>query len=165
MGLTIVNGIEKYKAACESALKKLNDLYYKVYRKNPECHARYSEEWKIFWVQRSNQLKEQGKDYKNYEFKTDWISYWLRQMELLHKEDLLRKQEEIRKQFGLSEEAVKDISFDSLLEDDDNETTIERSNNEFNIENLSSRGVMMTTITISQIVSRLLAQRRNLSDN
>ncbi|XP_071524421.1 uncharacterized protein [Panulirus ornatus] len=51
-----------------------------VYEKNPESHPQYTQEWKMFWEHRCQQLVKQGLNPFQYDFKSEWALFWPQRM-------------------------------------------------------------------------------------
>ncbi|XP_055906599.1 uncharacterized protein LOC129941863 [Eupeodes corollae] len=62
------------------------DQVYKEYRKDPEKHPVYDEEWRKFWKHRKEQLTREGLDHRNYDFQPEWVRYFAVRIEELYDE-------------------------------------------------------------------------------
>jgi hypothetical protein len=71
------------------------------YLQNPESHPRYDEEWKVFWVQKYEDLVKDGLDPNNHDFIEDWINYWPRKIVSIHKQEVEILKQNIRNQRNL----------------------------------------------------------------
>lgn len=96
--------MEKYKCTIELFTRQLLKEH-KKYKKSPESHPQYGEEWKKFWECRYYQLKKEGKINPNdYDFKPEWISFWTKRMEEIVEEAIEKKKGEVRKQLRLHDD-------------------------------------------------------------
>lgn len=81
-------GREKYKIALDRATEKIMKEY-ELHQQTPESHPLYGEEWKVFWKRRYIQIKKEGKaDPINYDYKAEWIGFWMNRMKVLMEKDL-----------------------------------------------------------------------------
>lgn len=87
---------------------------YSIFKKSPETHPNYSDEWKTFWQRRYNELIAEGKDPNGHNFKPEWIKFWMHRMKQLKLEEIERKKEELRISLNLSEEMAQ--CFDGEIE-------------------------------------------------
>lgn len=88
--------IEKKKIALERATEKIMKEY-KLHKQTPESHPLYGEEWKVFWKRRYIQIKKEGKsDPINYDYKAEWIGFWMNRMKVLMEEDLENIKKELQ---------------------------------------------------------------------
>lgn len=104
----------------------------KGYKKNPEKHPLYPEEWKKFWNRRYKELTAEGIDASKHDFKPEWIKFWLVRMKELHNEELEMKKEKYKAELGLIEnDKSSGIDSDVIevsptpLEDDKSSVTVE----------------------------------------
>ncbi|XP_070508869.1 uncharacterized protein CG7065-like [Chironomus tepperi] len=104
--------IEKYKATVKIAMDVL-DKKFTEYKKNPEKHPLYSDEWKSFWSHRYKELLAEGLDANSYDYKPEWIDFWMKRMKELHEHDITSKKAEIRRKLNLTQEFVSKIENDS----------------------------------------------------
>ncbi|XP_067616183.1 uncharacterized protein [Eurosta solidaginis] len=74
---------------------------YKEYRKNPESHPLYDEEWNLFWRRRKEQLISQGIDHRLYDYQPDWVRYFRCRLEELFEKEIKESKMEVLG--GLSE--------------------------------------------------------------
>lgn len=93
--------MEKYKQTLEAGMKNL-DKDYEKYRRKPEEHPMYKDEWIEFWGRRYKELKKEGRVNANdYNYKPEWIKYWTKRVEEMFKEKREALKEEIRVKFNL----------------------------------------------------------------
>ncbi|KAK6627910.1 hypothetical protein RUM44_010392 [Polyplax serrata] len=104
----------------------------KGYKKNPEKHPLYPEEWKKFWNRRYKELTAEGIDASKHDFKPEWIKFWLVRMKELHNEELQMKKDKYKVELGLAEnDRSSGIDSDVVevsptpLEDDKSNVTVE----------------------------------------
>ncbi|XP_053969959.1 uncharacterized protein LOC128871859 isoform X1 [Anastrepha ludens] len=69
---------------------------YKEYRKNPESHPLYDEEWNGFWRRRKEQLVSQGIDHRSYNYQPEWVKYFKNRLEELFEKEISDSKREIR---------------------------------------------------------------------
>lgn len=74
----------KFKIQQEMAIKKIEENYHE-YRRSPEKHPDYSEEWKNFWQRKYNELLAEGKNANSYDYKPEWVEFWMPRMQELKK--------------------------------------------------------------------------------
>lgn len=101
--------VVQYKSQAEEAIKKLKESF-KDYERNPERHPKYSEEWKMFWSRKFKELLAKGKDANSYDYKPEWVEFWVERMHDLHRMDVDKVKEDLRKQLGLSFKEVEAIN-------------------------------------------------------
>lgn len=99
--------VEKYKTYVHEAVEKL-DENFKKYQKCPDPHPLYEKEWNNFWSRRYGELKAQGKNANDHEFKPEWIVFWTKRMMELHEIEIAKKKEQYRKQMGLSRDEINE---------------------------------------------------------
>ncbi|CAO1396806.1 unnamed protein product [Diamesa tonsa] len=106
---------EKFRYSLKLAVDAINKKY-KEYQESPEKHPLYSEEWTTFWNFRYKQLKKSGIDPLNYDFKPDWVKFWMQKVIILKEAEITKKKVEVRKKLNLppnfepKPEEVKEIS-------------------------------------------------------
>lgn len=91
---------EKYRFSVKLAVDAINKKY-KEYQECPEKHPLYSDEWTTFWNFRYKQLKKSGIDPLNYDFKPDWVKFWMQKVIILKEEEITKKKVEVRKKLNL----------------------------------------------------------------
>uniref|UniRef100_W8B1G1 Uncharacterized protein CG7065 n=1 Tax=Ceratitis capitata TaxID=7213 RepID=W8B1G1_CERCA len=73
---------------------------YREYRKNPESHPLYDEEWNDFWRQRKEQLISQGIDHRSYNYQPEWVKYFKTRLEELFEKELYDSRMEVRDRYS-----------------------------------------------------------------
>ena len=91
---------EKYRFSVKLGVDVINKKY-KEYQECPEKHPLYSDEWTTFWNLRYKQLKKSGIDPLNYDFKPDWVKFWMQKIIILKEEEIEKKKMEVRKKLNL----------------------------------------------------------------
>lgn len=77
-------------------------LEHQKYKKKPENHPEYKNEWTKFWNRRYFELKKEGKDPEKYDFKPEWIEFWTKRMEELFNSCIEAKKAEVLDKLGFS---------------------------------------------------------------
>lgn len=99
-GLKAYN-MQKYKQSAELAIRMIERDYEK-YRRTPEDHPMYKDEWIEFWGRRYKELKKEGRINPNdYDYKPEWIKFWTERMEDIFVESIEGKKRELRARFNL----------------------------------------------------------------
>ncbi|XP_017486703.1 PREDICTED: uncharacterized protein CG7065-like [Rhagoletis zephyria] len=70
---------------------------YREYRKNPESHPLYDEEWNGFWRRRKEQLISQGIDHRSHNYQPEWVKYFKNRLEELFEKEICDSKMEVRK--------------------------------------------------------------------
>ncbi|CAO1392744.1 unnamed protein product [Diamesa serratosioi] len=91
---------EKYRFSVKLGVEAINKKY-KEYQECPEKHPLYSDEWTTFWNFRYKQLKKSGIDPLNFDFKPDWVKFWMQKIIILKEEEIEKKKTEVRKKLNL----------------------------------------------------------------
>ncbi|XP_055853551.1 uncharacterized protein LOC129917189 [Episyrphus balteatus] len=76
---------QAYRHLVDRSKNELDEMY-KEYRKDPEKHPIYDEEWRKFWKHRKDQLTREGLDHRNYDFQPEWVRYFAVRIEELYDE-------------------------------------------------------------------------------
>lgn len=117
---------------CRSPIEKQNiwDIYrrkiaeaandieidYEGYRKNPESHPLYEEEWNNFWQQRKRELGLKGINHRTYNFQPEWVHYFKQRIETLFGEELQQSQLKVRRKLEIPLDAEEDSQRSQMLE-------------------------------------------------
>lgn len=81
---------------------------YKEYRKCPDGHPLYNQEWNKFWKERKDDLVSKGIDPRNYNFQPDWVPYFKNRLEELFGEALEQAKVDVRIRLNIPLDAVED---------------------------------------------------------
>lgn len=83
------------------------------YKKRPESYPSFAEEWKTFWCNRFEEIQAAGKeDPHDYDYRKDWMRYWLVRVKQIYKERYKRLKAELMENLGISKERKnKNVSF------------------------------------------------------
>ncbi|XP_037805713.1 uncharacterized protein LOC119599870 isoform X3 [Lucilia sericata] len=81
---------------------------YENYRKNPESHPLYEEEWNSFWQHRKKELEREGLNHRTYNFQPEWVHYFKQRIEVLFGEALYTSQINIRHRLDIPLDAEED---------------------------------------------------------
>ncbi|KAJ0181363.1 hypothetical protein K1T71_003448 [Dendrolimus kikuchii] len=93
--------IQLAKEKCETiqnAMKKT----YTYFKKYPEQHPMYAEEWSQFWKRRKKEILSKGIDPSKHDFKSEWGVFWMDRMNELHKEKLRVQEMEVYRELCVS---------------------------------------------------------------
>lgn len=93
------------------------ELAYENYRKNPEGHPLYEEEWNDFWQRRKKELEREGVNHRDYNFQPEWVHYFKQRIEQLFGEALHKSQINIRRKLEIPLDAEEDCQHDPLHDD------------------------------------------------
>jgi zinc finger CCCH domain-containing protein 13 len=118
--------LEKYRTLVDIEVKKL-EKSISDYRKSPETHPKYSEEWKLFWCRKYKELLAEGKDANGYDYKPDWIEFWVGRMEELHKINVDKTKDDLRKKLELSLNAIANMEKERSKKEDNKIVLIEQA--------------------------------------
>lgn len=75
---------------------------YANYRKNPENHPQYEEEWNKFWQRRKLEIEEEGLNYRTYNFQPEWVQYFKRRIEHLCDHELQNARNNLYHKYNIS---------------------------------------------------------------
>lgn len=88
------------------------EIAYENYRKNPESHPLYEEEWNNFWQHRKREIEREGIDHRTYNFQPEWVHYFKQRIEVLFGEALHKSQINIRHRLKIPLDAEEDCQRD-----------------------------------------------------
>merc|ERR1740128_857199 len=81
--------------AMETKLLGYAKVKLEKYDSSPEEHPQYSEEWKDFWQNRYNQVKESGADPDTHDYLAEWIPFWSNKSRDLMEAEVEKRQGEL----------------------------------------------------------------------
>lgn len=96
-----------YRREIAHAANKI-ELAYESFRKNPESHPLYEDEWNSFWQRRKKELEREGYDHRSYNFQPEWVQYFKQRIEILFGETLHKSQIDIRHRLKIPLDAEED---------------------------------------------------------
>ncbi|KAM7363423.1 uncharacterized protein ACRADG_000334 [Cochliomyia hominivorax] len=88
------------------------EIAYENYRKNPESHPLYEDEWNNFWQRRKKEIEREGIDHRTYNFQPEWVHYFEQRIEVLFGEALHKSQINIRDRLDIPLDAEEDCQRD-----------------------------------------------------
>lgn len=65
---------QAYRHMVDQGLTNLEERF-KQYRKDPETHPSYNEEWQKFWKRRKDELITAGLDHRKYNYQPEWVRF------------------------------------------------------------------------------------------
>lgn len=83
---------------------------YEGYRRNPESHPQYEQEWNEFWQRRKLDLERDGVNHRTYNFQPEWVQFFKQRIEQLFGEALHKSQITIRRKLDIPLDAEEDDS-------------------------------------------------------
>jgi hypothetical protein len=92
--------VERYLLLIEPKVRRLQ-AKYDEYRKRPETHPLYSEEFSKFCHRRRQELTESGVDAASHNFTSEWIPMFAKRLEDLHRNDVDMKKMAVRRKLHL----------------------------------------------------------------
>ncbi|XP_065371063.1 uncharacterized protein TTLL5 isoform X1 [Calliphora vicina] len=98
---------DAYRREIANAANEI-ELAYENFRKNPESHPLYEEEWNSFWQHRKKELEREGFNHRTYNFQPEWVHYFKQRIEVLFGEALHKSQINIRNRLEIPLDAEED---------------------------------------------------------
>lgn len=92
--------VRNFSFELEKATLVIDNAYCK-FRRFPESHPKYTEEWNYFWLINYYKLNDSTVDPNRCDFTEQWKAYWNNRMEELHEEDLLELSVTLRQKLDL----------------------------------------------------------------
>ncbi|KAL7013851.1 hypothetical protein ACKWTF_015619 [Chironomus riparius] len=129
--------LKKFYESSDISEAKIHENYKKL-RENPEKHPQYVEEWQNYYIRRYPDIVDLKIDSKSYNFKPEWIKYFILRLEELHYDEINRKNAQLREDLNLTQEVIhrdyedkmvkiigKSKTKNKLLDDSDSDNFIE----------------------------------------
>ncbi|XP_068154315.1 uncharacterized protein [Drosophila tropicalis] len=78
---------QAYRHMVDQKVRELN-VFFELYKGDPEEHPQYQEEWQKFWKRRKDELVAAGINHRTYNYQNEWVLFFNARIEELYNQDV-----------------------------------------------------------------------------
>ncbi|EDW83964.2 uncharacterized protein Dwil_GK13884 [Drosophila willistoni] len=78
---------QAYRHMVDQKVRELN-VFFELYKGDPEEHPQYQEEWQKFWKRRKDELISAGINHRTYNYQNEWVLFFNARIEELYNQDV-----------------------------------------------------------------------------